>query len=212
MPLSLALDDALVHLDPRLTHGRAILGITGPPGVGKSTATERVLQWAASTGWQAVGVPMDGFHLAQSVLDGRGDAQVKGAPHTFDPEGYAALLRRVRTQQTGDATIWAPFFDRSIENAIAGSIAVTPGDRLIVTEGNYLLLDEAPWRAARAQIDECWYLDLSDEVRRERLTARHAAFGRSPEEASARANGSDEANARLVTAGREAADLVVHVS
>lgn len=207
----MTVDEALLRLGARLTHGRVILGMAGPPAVGKSTVAQRVLEWATAGGWPAVVIPMDGFHLAQSVLDERGLADVKGAPETFDASGYAELLRRVRVQREGAATIWAPHFDRSIENAIAGSIGVAPEHQLIVTEGNYLLLGDDPWPTARSYVDECWHLDLPDAVRRARLTARHRDFGRSPQEAAERADGSDEANARLVAAQRHFADLLVNV-
>lgn len=212
MPLSLTLDEAFARLDTRLRSGRFILGITGPPAAGKSTLAEQLLTWAASMSVSATVVPMDGFHLAQSVLEGRGHAEVKGAPHTFDAAGYAHLLQRLRVQREGDDTVWAPIFDRSIENAIAGSIGIAPADQLIVTEGNYLLLEADSWQAARASVDECWYLELSNSVRHERLTARHERFGRSPQEAAERTAGSDEANALLVAAARDHADVIVTVA
>lgn len=211
VPPSLTIDEALLRLRTKLAHGRVVLGIAGPPAVGKSTVAQRVLEWATSGGWRAVVIAMDGFHLAQSVLDERGLAAVKGAPQTFDAGGYAELLRRVHAQPEGAGTIWAPHFDRSIENAIAGSIGVTPADRLIITEGNYLLLSDDPWPSARSYIDECWYLELTDDIRRARLFNRHRSFGHSVQEADERTNGSDEANAILVTSRRCVADLLVHV-
>ena len=152
MPLSLSLDDALLRLRTRVDGGRFILGITGPPAAGKSTVAERLLGWATTHDIRAAVVPMDGFHLAQSVLDARGHAEVKGAPHTFDARGYAELLRRLRAQRQGADIIWAPAFDRSIENAIAGSIGVASDSHLVITEGNYLLLTDAAWAAARASL------------------------------------------------------------
>jgi pantothenate kinase len=180
---------------------RRLLGITGLPGGGKSTLAEQVV--AAVPG--AVLVPMDGFHLAQRVLDDQGLADRKGAPETFDRAGYAALLRRIRGQQPGDEPVYAPAFHRDIEEPIAGAIAVHPSAPLVVTEGNYLLL----WPEISALLEEVWWVDLPDEVRRRRLVARHAAFGKSLAEAEQWALGSDEANARLVAPGRDKADVIV---
>src|SRR3954451_17705308 len=110
-------------------------------------------------------VPMDGFHYADVELVRRGLRDRKGAPETFDAEGYAALLRRVRA---GEADVVAPMFERDLEQPIAGAIAV-PATGTVVTEGNSLLLDEPRWRDVRAEIDLVWHLSLAEEVRVERL-------------------------------------------
>lgn len=182
--------------------GPTLLGITGAPGAGKSSLAEAVV--AAVEG--AVLVGMDGFHLAHRVLEERGLVAVKGAPQTFDAAGYVALLRRIRA---GDGTVWAPEFRRDLEDAVAGAVEVTAQHRLVVTEGNYLLLDTAPWDEVRGLLDACWYVDLADPDRRTRLQARHERYGRTPEEARERTFGSDERNAALVAATRDRADLLV---
>jgi len=178
-----------------------MLGITGPPGAGKSTLAEQVV--AAVPG--AVLVPMDGFHLAQAVLDASGLADRKGAPETFDRDGYVALLRRVAEQKAGRPPVYAPTFRRDIEEPIAGAIPVAASSPLVVTEGNYLL----HWPDARPLLDEVWWVDVDDETRIERLVSRHVRFGRSRADARAWVMRSDEANARLVAPGRDHADVVV---
>lgn len=187
--------------------GPVVLGITGPPGAGKSSLAEAVV--AAVEG--AVLVGMDGFHLAHRVLEERGLVGVKGAPETFDAAGYVALLCRIRGLGGLDRpeTVWAPEFRREIEDAVAGAVAVTAEHRLVVTEGNYLLLGTAPWSEVRDLLDACWYVDLADPDRRTRLQARHEHYGRPPDEARERTHGSDERNAVLVAATRDRADLLV---
>jgi pantothenate kinase len=186
--------------------GRALLGIAGPPGSGKSTLAERVV---TAVGPAAAWVPMDGFHLADAALDRLGLRTRKGAPETFDGWGYLALLRRLAAET--DHPVWAPGFERTLEQPVAGSIPVDPGVRLVVTEGNYLLLDRPPWPQVRSALSEVWYVDADPVVRRERLLARHVEFGKSPAEATAWMAAVDEPNARLVERGRDAADLVVRV-
>ncbi|NUR95274.1 MAG: nucleoside/nucleotide kinase family protein [Kribbellaceae bacterium] len=186
---------------------RSILGIAGSPGAGKSTYAERLVLDLKALGHPAALVPMDGFHLAQAALTELGLVPVKGAPETFDVDGYVALLRRLRNPS--GRTIWAPRFDRDLEEPIAAGLAVPDETRLVVTEGNYLLLDQGPWATIRPLLDECWFLDVDPAVRRHRLTARHVRHGRTEDEARARTAGSDEANARLIDATRIHADALV---
>jgi pantothenate kinase len=187
--------------------GRSLLGITGPPGAGKSSYAAELVAAVNQAGRSAVLVPMDGFHLAQSALESLGLAEVKGAPETFDAAGYLELLRRVR--EPGEEVVWAPRFDRSVEDAIAASIPIQPTVDLVVTEGNYLLLPQGQWWLVRLQLDECWFIHVDDDERRRRLQARHESYGRSPEAAAERTGGSDEANAVLVNRTRDQADAII---
>jgi len=185
--------------------GRSILGIAGAPGAGKSTFAEAIV--AALGPETAILVPMDGFHLAERTLVQLGLRSRKGAPETFDAAGYAHLLRRLAQQTTG--IVYAPYFDRALEEPIAAGIAVSADVTLVVTEGNYLLLDSGHWPDARAAMDEVWYLDIDDDVRRERLVERHSLFGKTDLEARAWAHGSDEHNASLVASTAHRADLAI---
>lgn len=183
---------------------RRILGIAGPPGAGKSTLAARL---AEALGPQtAVVVPMDGFHLAQTELARLGLADRKGAPDTFDAAGYVCLLRRLRAS---DATVYAPAFDRSLEEPIAGSLPVAPAVPLVITEGNYLLHDAGEWAAVRPLLDEVWYLDPDRALRIGRLVDRHVRHGKDPAYAREWVLRSDEANARVIAPGRDRADLVL---
>lgn len=188
--------------------GRAILGIVGPPGAGKSTLAERIVAGIGSQ--DAVSLPMDGYHFSNKVLDELGLRRRKGAIDTFDGHGYLSLLRRLRDPATGGHTVLAPAFDRALDEPIAARIQIAPSARLIVTEGNYLLDVNEPWSELRPLFDAVWYVDLDDDVRRARLRARHEAFGRSPAEAAAWVASVDEPNARRIMATRARADLVIH--
>ncbi|MFJ1864960.1 nucleoside/nucleotide kinase family protein [Streptomyces sp. NPDC088097] len=192
--------------------GRRILGIAGPPGAGKSTLAARL---AATLGPEvAVVVPMDGFHLARVELERLGRTDRKGAPDTFDAAGYAALLRRLRASpgDGGDTgTVYAPAFDRTLEEPVAGSVPVDPAVPLVITEGNYLLHDAGEWRRIRPLLDEAWFLAPDDTLRVRRLVDRHVRHGKDPARARAWVARSDEANARLIAPGRDRADLVVPV-
>jgi pantothenate kinase len=209
----------MARLDPQSARARAIallqarrrsiLGVTGSPGAGKSTYAEGLVRDLTAAGHRVALVPMDGFHLAHSALVALGLVAVKGAPETFDPGGYVELLRRLR--EPDGETVWAPRFDRDLEDAIAASLPIHDDVQLVVTEGNYLLLDQGPWARVRPLLDECWYLELDHAVRRERLLARHIRHGRPAADALARTDGSDEANARLIATTRRRADAILTV-
>ncbi|MFE2050742.1 nucleoside/nucleotide kinase family protein [Streptomyces sp. NPDC059459] len=214
--MSLAFDDLLVRART-LAEGRprAILGITGAPGAGKSTLARSLVRELNGDGapWVAY-VPMDGFHLADAELDRLGRRDRKGAPDTFDAAGYAALLRRLREEHDGhaegrDDVVYAPGFERVLEQPIAGAVPVPASARLVVTEGNYLLLGTGAWARVRARLDEVWFCEVPESVRVSRLVARHERFGKSRAEALAWTLGTDQRNADLVAAVRDRADLVV---
>ncbi|MFE2942835.1 nucleoside/nucleotide kinase family protein [Streptomyces sp. NPDC059255] len=205
----MTLDDLLRRAAGLARPGRrAVLGITGSPGAGKTTLAERLVAELNGEGppWVAH-VPMDGFHLADAELDRLGRRDRKGAPDTFDPAGYAALLRRLR-EESGDI-VYAPGFERTLEQPLAGVIPVPPTARLIVTEGNYLLLGTGAWARVRAELDEVWFCAPDERDRVGRLVARHEEFGKPHDAAVAWALGTDQRNADLVAATRALADLVV---
>ena len=193
------------RLDALLSSGgRKLLGIVGPPGCGKSTLALSLL---TLLGKSAVAVPMDGFHLANVELARLGRAGRKGAEDTFDSAGYVSLLRRLKTQQPNEI-VYAPEFRREIEEPIANAIPVFPETPLVITEGNYLLLDHGHWAAVRALLDEVWYVDIDQCVRRERLVKRHMQFGRSPTAAQDWVANTDDPNAVQIEATKSRADIL----
>ena len=164
----------------------------------------------AQLGDAAALVPMDGFHLAQAELVRLGRRDRMGAPDTFDADGYVALLRRLR--DATDSVVYAPEFRREIEEPIAGAIAIPRSVPLVVTEGNYLLLEHGGWDGVRALLDESWYVEVDEETRIERLVKRHVAFGKAPGEAREWTMGSDQRNAEVVARTAHRADLVVRLA
>ena len=208
--LECALDDLVDRARALAIPGeRHLLGLTGAPGAGKSTVAEQLV--ARLGPGAAVLVAMDGFHLAGTVLEQLGRRDRKGAPDTFDDAGYATLLRRLRDADPAQ-TVYAPEFRRGISEPIGSAIAVPPEVPLVITEGNYLLLETGAWPRARALLDAVWYLAPGDDLRRERLVRRHETFGKSPQQARDWALGTDERNAELIAATAGRADLVIRLS
>ncbi|PFG30136.1 nucleoside/nucleotide kinase family protein [Paramicrobacterium agarici] len=184
---------------------RTIVGICGAPGAGKTTVARTLV---AELGTTAANVPMDGFHLADVTLDDLGIRDRKGAPETFDRHGYARLLATLAARL--DHTVYAPGFERDIEQPIAGAIAIEQSVDVVITEGNYLLLDG--WESVRDALDEVWFVRENDALRRERLIARHIEFGKSLDAATAWVERVDDANAHLIEATAARADRVVELS
>ena len=187
---------------------RLVIGIVGAPGAGKSTlAAALVAGLRADGATRAVQVPMDGFHLADVQLNRLGLRHVKGAPPTFDGDGYAALLGRLRHDRT--RPVYTPNFERDLEQPLAGAIVVEPEDDIIITEGNYLLLQDDPWPSTRSECHDVWFVDVADDVRLPRLIARHVQFGKTADEAHEWVMRNDEANTAVVKASAAGADLTV---
>lgn len=188
----------------RLTQGaqgRFLLGIAGAPGSGKSTLAARLT--TAVPGGALL--PMDGFHLDDSILIARGDRDRKGAPHTFDVGGFCALLARVRTGEH----VYAPMFDRGLELSRAAALEIGADARVVVVEGNYLLHDDGGWEQVRPLLDACWFLDVPRDELDRRLMRRWADHGKDADAARAWIDGNDMPNVATVERSRRRADRLL---
>ena len=189
--------------DAAIRERRFILGIAGPPAAGKSTLAEALREALNRRGAPGGGegeiaaiAPLDGHHYDDRVLLPRGHRPRKGAPVTFDAAGYAAMLERLAAPSRAPVAI--PVFDRDLELSRAAAAIVEPHHRIVITEGNYLLLDDDRWRPARERLDFSVFLDVPFEELRRRLMARWLGHGYAPEEAKEKTEANDLVNARLV--------------
>jgi pantothenate kinase len=180
--------------------GRIIIGLAGPPASGKSTLAQSIVdELNRRNGRVAVVLPMDGFHLSSFQLHEQDIAQIKGAPETFDVDGLIATLSRVRLPMR--TTVYVPDYIRTMHEPIAASIAIKDQTKVVIVEGNYLLLQSPGWRDVRQYLDQAWFLNVDWDVCRERLVARQVAGGRSPDEAREWVDRSDKANYDLIVSG-----------
>ncbi|MCZ4514273.1 nucleoside/nucleotide kinase family protein [Streptomyces sp. ActVer] len=183
-----------------LTDGtpRAVLGLAGPPGAGKSTLARALV---AHLGEGAAYLPLDGFHLSNAQLERLGLTARKGSEPSFDVWGYVDLLRRVLDETGRD--IYVPDYDRTLDEPVAARHVVPPATRLIVTEGNYLACDLPGWREAYVFMGECWYVEAPGDVRQVRLVERQLAGGRDEARARAWVATNDDPNGELVEKSRD---------
>jgi pantothenate kinase len=182
--------------------GRFLTALAGPPGAGKSTLSAALVR---ALGPGARVVPMDGFHYDDAVLEARGVRSRKGAPETFDVAGFVHLIARLRQEDE----VAIPVFDRSMELSRAAADVVGPEDRFLIVEGNYLLLDEGPWRALDGAFDLTVWIDVPLAELDRRLTDRWAHYGKTPEAARAWIEGNDMPNIRRAIEGSRQADVVI---
>lgn len=182
--------------------GRFIAALAGPPAAGKSTLAADL---AARLGQGAKVVPMDGFHYDDAVLNARGARARKGAPDTFDVQGFLHLLRRLRVEDE----VAIPLFDRALEISRAGADIITAADKILIVEGNYLLLNEAPWPQALPLYDLTIWIDVPEADLVSRLMDRWARYGKTNAEARAWIEGNDLPNIRRVVAGSGEADVTI---
>jgi pantothenate kinase len=187
---------------------RFITAIAGPPGSGKSTLADAVAEAInAQTGEDCATVfPMDGYHFDDAILEARGDRARKGAPFTFDVDGYCHTLMRLRNAG-GDVAV--PVFDRSLELSRGSARLIMPRHKFIISEGNYLLLNEAPWNSLAPMFDLTVSIVEPEAELARRLHARWVHYRLSPEAIKAKMEGNEMPNVRLVLDHSRQADVVL---
>jgi pantothenate kinase len=210
LPITLnGVDQALARANEitKKTDKRVIIGVVGKPGAGKSSLTSYLIDNLPKNSVSLV--PMDGYHLSNQQLSRLDLANKKGAFNTFDADGYIALLKRINNEF--DKDIYFPVFHREIEESYSADGVVPARTMLVLTEGNYLLFDQAGWENVIPELTETWYINIDDKLRIDRLVKRHEFYGKSNEAAIAWANGSDETNAKIVEATSTRADVVINI-
>lgn len=209
--VSLTPDDALSHLEAEARgllaqSGRRVLGIAGGPGVGKSTLAMALV---ARLGADAAYLPMDGFHMKQAKLEMLGTAADKGMPHTFEGAAFAEFLRGAKSA-TG--AVRAPAYSRKIEDVVDEAIEIPATARLLVAEGNYLLLSSSPWWAVRPLLDRAVFIEVPRDLVEARLMKRHAEEGLFTEDRNrAHIARVDLPNYDLVMRSASQADVVIRL-
>ncbi len=205
--MSLTAEDIAATITRRAEGARRFLvAIAGPPGAGKSTLAERLAETLDAHGERAVVLPMDGFHVDNGILEQRGILRRKGAPETFDVRGFADIVHAVRA---GDQEVLVPVFDRDREIAIASARSISPQDRIVLVEGNYLLLDRAPWSGLAPLFDFSVFVAPSIDELERRLTARWQGYALDAAAIEWKLHGNDLPNGRLVLEASRKADLVL---
>lgn len=199
------------QIEPRLnSQSKLVVGIAGPPASGKSTLAEAVVAHLNKASGEAsdiaILVPMDGYHLDNGLLETRGLLARKGAPETFNATGFCNDVAQIKT---ANSDAYFPCFDRSRDIAIANAIYVPPEVKVVVVEGNYLLLKNKPWVGLKDLFAVTVFLSPGLEVLKERLQRRWIDHGLSVDLANERTTENDLPNAELVLQQSAFADIVL---
>lgn len=184
---------------------RNLVAIAGPPASGKSTVAEALWRKLQAKGVTCGLVAMDGYHLDNAILDARGLRARKGAPETFDFAGFASVVKRLGEE---DEVITATF-DRARDLSVGGSAVVSPDMKTVIVEGNYLLLEEAPWQALSAYWALSVFITAEQQVLEDRLVQRWLDHGFDAQAARDKAMQNDIPNALRILRSRAPADLVI---
>ena len=201
-------DTLAAALMAKASKGRTVIAVAGPPGSGKSTFADALVQEInqRQPGFAAV-LPMDGFHYDDHVLKELGRLLRKGAIDTFDVGGLFHMLKRLRSAD--EETVAVPVFDRSIEIARAGGRLISKETPLIVVEGNYLLIKDDPWSCLKPLFDVTIAIKTDVEVLRQRLTDRWQSAGFDDAEIRRRVENNDLPNGIVVLEKSVEADYCV---
>ncbi len=200
--------DCLVALAAADTGTRRLIALAGAPGSGKSTVADTVVARldAAHPGAAAV-LPMDGYHFDDGVLVARALLARKGAPETFDVGGFRHMLRRLKANEEDEIAV--PVFDRGLEISRASARLISRDVRVVVVEGNYLLLTSPPWAGLHASFDITVMLRVDELVLRQRLAARWRGYGLSTEQIERKIEHNDLPNGRRLLASSVVADYIL---
>ncbi|XP_057519705.1 putative uridine kinase C227.14 [Amaranthus tricolor] len=214
------LPTAAVTSNPNLKY---IVGLAGPPGAGKSTVASEVVKrinkkWPQKAPSMdelvgspdvAIVLPMDGFHLYRNQLDAMEDPEEaharRGAPWTFDPERLLNCLQTLRTR----GSVCAPSFDHGVGDPIEDDIFVSVQHKIVIVEGNYLLLDEGVWSDISNMFDEKWFIDVDLDTSMQRVLKRHISTRKPPDVAKWRIEYNDRPNAEMIMNSKKNADLII---
>jgi sulfofructose kinase len=188
---------------------RYLLGIVGPPASGKSTLAKTLAEILSNhlQSAKCICIPMDGFHKTNAELVENDLLSVKGAPNTFDVEDFIQLLSKLRNDL--ENVIYAPKYDRALHDPLPNALQVNPDHRIVLVEGNYLLLDIDPWRQCKSYLDDVWYVDLPLSRIRSRLIKRHRDGGKSLDQAHAKVETSDIPNVRIIESSKTFATKII---
>ena len=209
-PIESNVNDLIKKIRQLGNQERFILGIAGIPAAGKSTIAVALADHVNAVFERdiAVVVPMDGFHRYNKQLHELGLYSLKGVPDTFDSEKYINLLRKLKGITT--ETVYCPEYDRAeSHDPIEDRIAVHPHHRLVITEGNYLLLDTPPWNQIRNILDRSWFLEAPRSVTKQHLIDRHLRNGLTLVEAEAKIASTDLPNSDLIDESKQNADEIL---